>query len=153
MKIIQLSNEEAARHNYTHKAILSVAPDGTAYPLGDFTAAATTQTYTLMTLFAGHVVTAAAYKVVTFVLGGAISAVTLQVGFTGTTNGFIAATSVFTGGTAFVGGGGASFAGSGRTFTAASALVAVLTTTTANVSVVTAGEIHIYWSIADLNKV
>ena len=116
MKILTLSNEEADLSGFTHKAIISSTPDA-ANTSGDFTAAATTQTYTLATLFAGHLIAAAAYKVVTFLSGGAVSAATLQVGFTGTTNGFITATSVFTAGTAFVSGGGASFAGSAKVFT------------------------------------
>lgn len=152
MKILLLSNEEAARTGFTHKAILSSVPDA-VFTTGDFTAAALTQTYTLMTLFAGHIISEAAYKVITFLSGGAVATATLQVGFTGTTNGFIPATSVFTAGTAFACGGGASFAGSGKAFTAASALVALLTTTVANVSALTAGEVHVYWRIADLNKI
>ena len=152
MKTLTLSAEEAARTGFTHKAIISFTPDA-GFPLGDFTAAALTQTYTLAALIAGHLVGPVAYKCPTFVAGGAIASATLQVGFTGTTNGFIAATSVFAGGTAFVSGGGASLAGSPKAFVAASALVAVLTTTTANVVAATAGEIHVYFGLTDLNKI
>ena len=153
MKIIQLSNEETLRTGFTHKAIISSVPE-TAFPAGDFTAAATTQTYTLMTLFSGHIVRNAAYKAVTFLSGGAISAATLAIGFTGTVAGYAAATNVFTGGTPFLAGAGASLANApGHSLVAASAILATLTTTTANVVALTAGEVHIYWAVADMNRV
>lgn len=141
MKIIELGIEEMARTHFTHKAIIS-------YANGDFTAAATTQTYNLgPAIAAGEVVDNAAFRIVTAVSGGAISAATLQVGYTGTTNGLITATSCFTGTAGAISAGGAGLnQANGVAFAAASQLVAVLTTTTANVSVATAGELHVFWA-------
>lgn len=145
MKFNELSFQEKAKSGFTHKVIIS-------YAQGDFTAAATTQTYTLKSACPiGTIIQGAAYKAPTLVLGGAISAVTLQVGKTGTTNGYITATSVFTGGTAYKAGDGALFnQAGGDALVAATDLVAVITTTTANVSVATAGEIHIFLKLVDL---
>lgn len=148
MKIIEFGVEEMARIGFTHKAIIS-------YALGDFSAAALTQTYNLgPTVPANAIVDNCAVKLVTVVAGGAIASATIQVGYTGTTNGFIAATSVFTGATAgAIAAAGADLASTpGKGFTAATQLVAVLTTTTGNVSAATGGEFHIYWRQKDLTK-
>jgi hypothetical protein len=135
----KLNDPECSSAGFTEKHVISFAA-------GDFTAAALTQTYNLgPALAAGEIIDKAAFKIVTPVSGGAIATATLQVGFTGTTNGFVTATTCFTGAGSPVAGDGASLANTGgKAFTAASQAVAVLTTTTGNVSVATAGEIHIY---------
>lgn len=141
MKLIELGVEEIARYGFTHKAVISFAE-------GDFTAAALTQTYNVgPAIGVNDVVDNAALRVVTAFAGGAVATATLSFGFTGTVAGFIAATNVFTG--AVLGttaGAGASLANApGASFAAASQLVAVLTTTVANVNALTAGEAHIYF--------
>jgi hypothetical protein len=135
----KLNDPEVSSSGFTEKHVISFAA-------GDFSAAALTQTYNLgPALAAGEVIDKAAFKVVTAVSGGAIATATLQVGFTGTTNGFVTATNCFTGASSPVAGDGASLDKTGgKAFTSASQAVAVLTTTTGNVSVATAGEIHIY---------
>lgn len=153
MKIIELGIEEMARTGFTHKAIIQAAVQ-IGQTTGDFTAAATTQTYNLGPVVPlGAIVDNCAVKVVTALSGGAVSAATIQVGYTGTTNGFIAATTVFTGATTPIVAAGADLASTpGKGFTAATQLVAVLTTTTANVNALTAGELHIYWRQKDPTK-
>ena len=135
----KLNDPEAVAAGFTEKHVITFAA-------GDFSAAALTQTYNLGPALAiGEIIDKAAFKVVTAVAGGAIATATLQVGFTGTTNGFITATNCFTGASTPVAGDGASLDKTGgKAFSAASQAVAVLTTTTGNVSVATAGEIHIY---------
>ncbi len=141
MQVYELSEQEMARNGYTHKAIIS-------YAQGDFTAAATTQTYTLYSAPAGTIVADFSYRTPTLLSGGAVSACTLQAGKTGTTNGYITATSVFTGGTTVKAGDGALFnQAGGDGLAAAIDLVAVITTTTANVVALTAGEIHIFFKV------
>lgn len=144
MQVYELSEPEIARNGYTHKAVIS-------YAQGDFTAAATTQTYTLLTTALQSVVKDFAYRTVTLLSGGSVSACTLQAGKTGTTNGYITATSVFTGGTTIKGGDGALFnQAGGDGIAAATAIVAVITTTSDNVVNLTAGEIHLFFKVAVL---
>lgn len=141
MQVYELSEQEIARNGYTHKAVIS-------YANGDFTAAATTQTYTLFSAPAATVVSDFAYRAVTLLSGGAVSACTLQAGKTGTTNGYITATSVFTAGTTAKAGDGTLFnQAAGDGLAAAIDIVAVITTTTANVVALTAGEIHIFFAV------
>lgn len=146
MKIQALSNSEAAASGFTHRAVISAAD-------GDFSAAAGSQTYTLASLVAGHRIKDAALKVVTPVSGGAISAATAVLGKTGTTNAYITSADVFTG-TAVKAkaGDGASFnQAGGEAFSAASALILTLATTSANVNAATAGELHVLFSLFQLN--
>lgn len=148
MKLIEFGVEEFARTGFTHKAIIS-------YAQGDFSAAALTQTYNLgPTVPVNCIVDNAALKIVAFVAGGAIASATLSVGYTGTVTGFLTAINVFTGGSlgALTTAGADLASTPGKGFTAATQLVAVLTTTTGNVNVATAGEVHIYWRQKDLSK-
>ncbi len=147
MKIYALSAAEQAATGFTHRANISFAN-------GDFTAAATTQTYTLATLQSGHLIDKLAHRLVTALSGGAVSAASITAGKTGTVNAYLTATDVFTG--SAVGskaGDGASFnQAAGDAFSGASALVVVLTTTTANVNALTAGEFNILFRLIDLAK-
>lgn len=147
MTIQELGQPEMARTGFTHKAVIS-------YALGDFTAASTTQTYTLATLASGHRIVDAALRMVTPISGGAISAAVALVGKTGTTNAYCTSTNVFTGSVLYYkAGDGASFNQSGgEIHIAASALILTVTTTTANVSVATAGELHVYFSLSQLSN-
>jgi hypothetical protein len=151
MKFYELTENEASKTGFTHKAVIAYNADATK---NDFTAAATTQTYTLCTAPVGTIVQGAAWKVVTVILGGAISAAVAVVGKTGTTNAYITSTSVFTGAGTVKAGDGASFnQAGGDGLSTAIDLVAVLTTTTANVSVATQGEVHIYLKLVDITKI
>lgn len=148
MRNIRLSAEETRQTGFTHKWIISFAD-------GDFTAAAVTQTYNLMDpLPAGHVVKDFALRRITLLSGGAVATATVQAGKTGTVNAYLTASDVFTGSAIVVkGGDGASFnQAGGDGISAASALVAVVTTTTANVAALTAGEFHLFATLVDLAK-
>ena len=147
MTIQQLSIEEQARYGATHKAVIS-------YANGDFTAAATSQSWTLAALVAGHKIANAFLRVPTLLSGGSVSAASVTVGDTGTANAFITATDVFTGGVIAKAGDGAGFnQAGGKMYVSASNLVVALGTTTANVSTLTAGELDVYFSLAQTNNV
>ncbi len=140
----ELSSQEKNETGYSHKAVISASR-------GDFTAAATTQTYTLAPLPVGTYVKDAAYRCQTFLTGGAVTAATVQLGKTGTANAYVTPTSVFTGGTAYKAGDGASFnQAGGEAHNSASSLIATVTTTTANVSALTAGEIHLFVKLVNM---
>lgn len=146
MKLYLLTEQEKSGGPYTHKVVISKAD-------GDFTAAGLTQTYTLLTAPVGTVVTNAAVRAVTFLSGGSVSAATIVVGKTGTTNAYVASYSVFTGGTAIKAGDGASFnQAGGDGLSTAIDLVCVLTTVTDNIVNLTAGEIHIFLRLTDITK-
>lgn len=147
MTIQQLSQGEMARTGFTHKAVIS-------YAGGDFTAASTTQTYTLATLASGDYIRNCALRKVTDLSGGSVSAAVALVGKTGTTNAYCTSSNVFTGSTVYYkAGDGASFnQAGGEIHIAASALIVTVTTTTANVSTLTAGELHVYYSLSNLSN-
>ena len=144
MQIQQLSIEEQARFGATHKAVISFA-------LGDFTAAATTQSFTLAPLVAGHKISAAFVRVPTLLSGGAVSAATITVGDGSAAAGYVTSTNVFTGGVQNKAGDGTLFNQAvGKMYTGADNLVVALTTTSANVVALTAGEINVYFSLAQV---
>ncbi len=149
MKTLLLSNEERAASGFTHKAILSFAQ-------GDFSAAAVSQSYTLDTLAVGQIIQGAARKDVTDIVAAGASAGVAVLGDGGTANLFLTSKSVFGANTPipYQAGDGAGLNQAGGTvYTTASTLILALTLTGANVSTITAGEIHIYWKKADLLKV
>lgn len=149
MKITELGIEEMARTGFTHKAVINFAQ-------GDFSAVALTQTYNLgPVLPIGTIVDNAAMRIVTVIAGGAIASATLSMGYTGTVTGFSAANNVWTGATVGpIAAAGADLASTpGKAFNAATQMVAVLTTTTGNVSVATGGEVHLYWRQKDTTKI
>lgn len=148
MKITQLSDAEAAFSGFTHRANISFAN-------GDFTTAGTTQTYTLANLAIGNRIANAAMRLITPLSGGSVSAAVCLVGKTGTTNAYCTSSDVFTGSTVLLkAGDGASFnQAGGEVFVATSALIVTVTTTTANVSTLTAGEFNVYFHLSDLTKI
>lgn len=151
MKISVLNEQEKAATGFTHKAIIAYNP---VAALNDFTAAATTQTYTLATLASGSYIGNAALKLVADLSGGSVSAAVALVGKTGTTNAYCTSTNVFTGSTVFYkAGDGASFnQAGGEIFITSSALIVTVTTTTANVSTLTSGELHVYYKLVDMSQ-
>jgi len=118
----------------------------------DFTDADTQQDYTLLTPAAGDVVTyplAQAYTKIGFA-GGALTAVTLDVGFTAGSE-FLLNGAMFARNAAAVsplvsGAGGPKF------FDGATALTARIDTTGANLSAITAGEIWIYLNLIPISE-
>lgn len=146
MKTLRLTTEEAAKSGFTHKAIIS-------YAGGDFTAAATTQSYTLAVLAIGEVVRNAARRTVTQLAGGTVSACVAVLGDSGTANLYLTSKSVLAGATPidYQAGDGAGFNQAGGTvYTTADTLVFKLTSTTDNIVSLTTGEIHVFWAMENL---
>jgi hypothetical protein len=147
MKIQALDTLEKAQYNATHKIVLSYAD-------GDFSAAATTQSYTLASLVALDKVGNAFTRVPTFLSGGSVSAATVVLGDDDDADGFVTSSSVFTGGVNGKAGDGAYFnQAGGKVYNGAKSLLLLLTTTTANVSALTAGEIHVFVSLSKIGSV
>lgn len=146
MKILSLSNNEAAPSGFTHKWEITHA---------DLTAGATTQTLQLADgLTAGYLVQQAAYRVVTGFTGGSLSTMVIDVGYdlasgTDDPDAFIDNVSVFAAGGGD--GNGAVFA-TLRTgyYFAEGASVEVLFTGSHNVDTATAGEVHVYLRLINL---
>jgi hypothetical protein len=147
MKIQQLDTLEMAKYGATHKAVISFAD-------GDFTAAATSQSYTIAALGARDKIANVFTRVPTFLSGGAVSAAAIVVGDDDDADGFVTTSSVFTAGVNGRAGDGAYFnQAGGRVYTGAKSLIVALTTTTANVSTLTAGEIHVFFSLSNIGNV
>lgn len=154
MKEILLTEQERAVSGFTHKFIV---------PYTDMTSTAgTALTIDLKSVTAGQIVTNAAHKVVTNFDGGATSALTLELGYdlaagTDDPNGFIEAVSVHADGTPVAYGlaNGAAFATklTGYAFQESATIDAVFTSTGANLTALTQGEVHIYVALADLTKI
>jgi len=148
MKTFTLTNEEAAKTGFTHKAIIS-------YANGDFTAAATTQSWTLFTTAAGHIIKDAARKIVTNLAITGATTGGFILGDGDDDDGYLTSASALGGATpiAYQTGAGALLANTGgKVFTSAGSLILKLTTD-ATSAATTAGEIHVYWKVADLTKV
>lgn len=154
MKEILLTEQERASSGFTHKFIV---------PYTDVSGTAgTTATVVLKAVTAGMQVRDVAHKVVTNLDGGATSATTLDVGYdlaagTDDPNGFIEAVSVHADGTpiAFGGANGAAFATklTGYTFLEGANITCLFTSTGANLTALTQGEVHIYVNLHDLTKI
>jgi hypothetical protein len=153
MEISKLSAEETREYGFTHKVILT-------YP--DLSAAATTKTVNLLTgLVAGHLITGAAFRLVSGFVGASVTNLTMEVGYdlaagTDDPNGIIEAVELATAGTEILAGDatGAIFAAKRTGFAPQEActITALFTATGANLSVLTAGEVHVYLSVVDLTK-
>jgi len=146
MKLVSLSNNEAAPSGFTHKWIITHE---------DLTAAATTETLQLAdNITAGYLVQEAAFRVVTGFTGGSLSTMVIDVGYdlasgSDDADAFIDNVNVFAAGGGD--GNGAVFA-TLRTgyYFAEGASVEVLFTGSHNVGTATAGEVHIYLRMIDL---
>lgn len=149
MKTLCLTNEERARTGFTHKAIIS-------YAQGDFSAAATTQSWTIYPAAAGDIIKDAARKNVTNLTIPSATAGAFILGDGDDDDGYLVSASSLTGATpiSYQTGTGALLAtAGGKVFTAAGALILKLTTADANVAATTAGEIHVYFAVASLSTV
>lgn len=114
----------------------------------DFTDADTSQQFTLITPAAGDIVTyplAQAYTKIAFA-GTGLTAVAVDVGFTGSLEYFIKDGSMYAGNAA-VAPVITSDTGGPKSFDGSTALTAVVATTGANLSAITAGEIWIYLAL------
>ncbi len=152
-KIALNSVNERAMHGYTHRIkVLST----------DLTAAATTQTLSLITgMRKGHIVKDAALVLQTPFVGPSITNLTVDVGFDGASvddaDAFIDLVELASAGTEILAcdGNGAAFATlrTGHAFVEAATITALFTATGANLSVLTAGEVWIYLNVVDLIEV
>ena len=153
MVISKLSAEETRESGFTHKAAITYA---------DFASvAATTKVHVVLSgLVAGFLVRNAAFLLVSGFVGASVTNLTLQLGWNGTTsdddNGLIEAVELATAGTEILAGDatGAAFATKRTGFAPqeSAAIEALFTATGANLSVLTAGEVHIYLAVSDLSK-
>lgn len=152
MKIFTLSDAQAASTGYTHRIEI---------PYTDLTTAGTAHTQTLLPYTAGKGITNAAFKVVTLFDGGATSELTLKAGWNGGTtdddDGIFEATSIHADATyiKYRSGNGAAFATKVRGYFPLDAgnYEVIFTSTGANVTVLTQGEVHIYLRVVDLTLV
>jgi hypothetical protein len=142
MKVFELPANTKAATGFTHKVIVTKA---------DLTDTDNVQALTLLAAPAGTVVTNAAHKLVTEFTHGDMATLTYTLGNTASANSIMSATSVRTGATPI------SFKAMTATapvaITAASQnIVAEFTGESAkNLSQLTAGEVHIYLAVSDLN--
>lgn len=148
MKVTVLSNAQMAQMGFTHRFEVTYA---------DLTTASTAHTQTLAAYTAGKGVTGAAFKLVTGFVGTSITNLTMKVGYDGTTDdddGIIEAVELATAGTEILYGDatGVVFATKRTGYFPVDAgnYNAVFTATGANVTALTAGEVHVYLNIVDL---
>ena len=147
MKTYELPIETKASTGFTHKVILTNA---------DFTAAAETQTFNLLPVAAGSVISNAAHKLVTPLVSSDATLVSAAytLGNTATATSIMSSTQV-------LGVHASDVANKAMTVTTPVAItaadqfvVAAFTATTAKLlNTITAGEIHIYLQVVDTNKI
>ena len=153
MTIKKLSSEETREGGFTHR--IAIDHD-------DLTAAATTQTLTLLSgLGVGSLIKEAAFRLVSGFVGASVTNLTMEVGYdlaagTDDPNGIIESVELATAGTEILAGDatGAIFATKRTGFAPQEGctITALFTATGANVSVLTAGEVHVYLAVSDLTK-
>lgn len=155
MKHIKLRNAQQFDGGYTDLFILGVTDLRSTSAAGvwsygsDFTAAATTQTFTLLNLNIGDFVHGAGELFVeTALVAPGLTAATLALGYTGTTTGIIGASDIFTNAAAAGGCFGATSATAFMTQAASKALLGTLTLTGANAVAITAGRLWLYAKIS-----
>lgn len=145
MKVFELPIETKASTGYTHKVIIERA---------DFTSAGNTQTMNLLSAPAGTVIRSVAAKTVTPLVSSdaTLTSLAFTLGNTASAASLMSSTEAISGSSvAFK----AMTATAPVAITAASqSIVAAFTATAAKViSTVTAGEIHLYLTVFDLNKI
>ena len=142
MKVTKLSYEEQIATGFSHKAVI---------PYTDLTAAATTQTIQLApsgsATFTQKVVVLAAARVATAFAGP--TTVTVQLGDTGSTNRNLAASDIkATAGTWYSQGAAATL----NAFNTAGSFNALFTSTGANLSTCSAGQVELYFTLIPLER-
>jgi len=153
MTITKLSAEETRESGFTHKAAIKYTDLNT-------TAALTATLVLLSGMVAGFLVRNAAFRLVSGFVGASITTLTLKVGWNGATvdddDGLIAAASVLTANSPILAGDatGAAFATLRTGFAPqeSAAIEAVFTAIGANLTALTAGEVHVYLTVSDLSK-
>ena len=146
MLITRLSNEEVLASGFTHKAVLSFAQ-------GDFSAAATTQSFALFAPAASQIIDRAARRNAANLVSATATALVGILGDDDDDDGFLTSKSLLTGATPIVaqaGDGALLNQACGKVYNAAGALTFKLTSTTDNINTVTAGEIHVFFRVIDL---
>jgi hypothetical protein len=153
LKTLALSNEERALTGFTHKAIITYEDLNTT---AGTSLALVLAAYTARTLFKD-----AAFKLVTPFDGTSTTALGLEVGWNGAStddpNGLIESVELHNDATEILAGDGTgvAFATKRTGYAAQDAgnLEATFTATTANLTDLTSGEVHIYWTQVDLTKI
>jgi hypothetical protein len=144
MKVFELPAETKAATGFTHKAVVVAS---------DLTSATNTQTLSLLAVPAGSVISNAAHKLVTPLVSsdGTVDAVAYTLGNTASATSLMSSTETLGAATEVVY--KAMTVTAPVAITAASQnIVATFTATSAKaLNTVTAGEIHIYLAVADLN--
>jgi hypothetical protein len=151
--ITQLGVEEMARTGFTHKAVIAYTDLNTT---ASTTLAIALTSYTAKTFFSQ-----AGYRLVTAFDGTSTTALTVELGWNGATtddpNGLIEALEIHNDGTEITGsdGTGVAFATKRTGYMALDAgnLEALFTATTANLTDLSSGEIHLYWAQCDTSKI
>lgn len=144
-----LMEEQVASSGFTHHFMIEYS---------DLTAAATTQTVALLeNLPVGTLVTNAAMYLETGFVGASVTNLLLEVGWDSAADdpdGLLAGYEIATAGTEILAGDadGAAFATlrNGYAFVATGSLTALFTATGANLSVLTAGKVHIFLAVRNL---
>jgi hypothetical protein len=150
MNLIKLSAEETREYGYTHKAYV---------PYTDLTATAgTSKVITLLSSVpTGSIIADAAFYLKTAFVGTSVTNLTVAVGWTGTAGGLIATVELSTAGTAVLAGDGTGSAfatlRTGFAPQSATAVIATFTSTGANLTALTAGEVAIFVRVTDLSKI
>ena len=153
--ITKLSDQETRESGYTHKAVIAFTDlTGTA---------ATTKTESLLTgLGVGNIITGAAFRRASGFVGASVTNLTMAVGYdlaagTDDPDGIIEAVELATAGTEILAGDatGVIFATKRTGFAPQEGctVTALFTATGANLSVLTAGEVHVFISVVDLSKI
>jgi len=153
MKHIKLRNVQQFDGGFTdlfivgYNQVRSVS-NGVVTTSSDFTAAATSQTITLLALNIGDIVlNHSALFVKTAVTGGAVSAMTASLGVTSATTRLLATVDVFTNAVAAGGTFTSAAVDSYATIAASKNLLLTMASTGGNMSAITAGELWIYTKI------
>lgn len=129
-----LTLEERVKTKCSHRAVIDYT-DLIAF-------AATSGVLNLFPLLAGDIVDYAFLDLPKVFLGGAISAIVVKLGYTGTDAGFLANKNIFTGGVVADG----TFVGA-VAHQAATTLIATFTSTTANLAALTQGKVFLYFNV------
>lgn len=139
MKVVPMTVEEAATSGFTHKINLKVADLANT--------STSTLNQNLITLGAGAVVKGAAYAIRTAITGTSLTNIVLNLGDNGTTNVWTNAADIgYTSAVDYA------ITNTAKAFLTTSTLVAQIISTGTTMDAVSAGEIDIFFHIADLTK-
>jgi hypothetical protein len=145
MKSFELPAETKAATGFTHKVIIERA---------DFTSATNTQTLNLLAVPAGSVISNAAHKLVTPLVSsdGTLTSAAYSLGNTASATSVMSSTEVLGAATEVVFKAMTVTAPVAITAASQNVVAAFTATTDKALNTVTAGEIHVFLAVADLNK-